>query len=92
MPAIADPYSGHPLTGHADTSRRPTSDHSAHSLRLRLRTSLHREELTRELAYGTGSAQDDVVKVGVLVGSLVAALIGAGILVVRGRWHARQPG
>ncbi|MDY0945862.1 Na+/H+ antiporter NhaA [Frigoribacterium sp. CFBP9039] len=48
--------------------------------------------LVGELAYGTGSAQDDVVKVGVLVGSLVAALIGAGILVVRGRWHARQPG
>ena len=59
MPAIADPHSGHPLTGHADTSRRPTSDHRAHSLRLRLRTSLHREELTRELAYGTDPSASD---------------------------------
>jgi len=41
--------------------------------------------LVGELAYGTGSEQDDVVKVGVLVGSLVSAAIGASILAVRGR-------
>jgi NhaA family Na+:H+ antiporter len=44
--------------------------------------------LVGELAYGTGSEQDDVVKVGVLVGSLIAALIGGGILAVRNRRHA----
>jgi NhaA family Na+:H+ antiporter len=44
--------------------------------------------LVGELAYGTGSEQDDVVKVGVLVGSLVAALIGGAILAVRDRRHA----
>jgi NhaA family Na+:H+ antiporter len=41
--------------------------------------------LVGELAYGTGSEQDDVVKVGVLVGSLIAAVIGGGILAVQGR-------
>ena len=41
--------------------------------------------LVGELAYGTGSEQDDVVKVGVLVGSLVSALVGGTILAVRGR-------
>ena len=41
--------------------------------------------LVGELAYGTGSEQDDVVKVGVLVGSLVSAVIGGTILAVRGR-------
>ena len=41
--------------------------------------------LVGELAYGTGSAQDDVVKVGVLVGSLISAVVGGTILAVRGR-------
>jgi NhaA family Na+:H+ antiporter len=41
--------------------------------------------LVGELAYGTGSDQDDVVKVGVLVGSLIAAVIGGSILAVQGR-------
>ena len=45
--------------------------------------------LVGELAYGVGSEQDDVVKVGVLVGSLVSALIGGTILAVRGRARAR---
>ncbi|WP_082452550.1 Na+/H+ antiporter NhaA [Frigoribacterium sp. Leaf44] len=45
--------------------------------------------LVGELAYGTGSEQDDVVKVGVLVGSLVSALIGGTILAVRGRARDR---
>ena len=41
--------------------------------------------LVGELAYGAGSDQDDVVKVGVLVGSLIAATIGGTILAVQGR-------
>jgi NhaA family Na+:H+ antiporter len=45
--------------------------------------------LVGELAFGTGSEQDDVVKVGVLVGSLVSALIGAAVLTVRVRQRAR---
>ena len=59
MPAIADPHRGHRLTGHADTFRRRTADHRAHSLRLRLRTSLHREELTRALADGSDPSSSD---------------------------------
>ena len=59
MPAIADPYRGHSLTGHADASSRPTADHRPHSLRLRLRASLHRQELTRALAYGTDPSASD---------------------------------
>jgi NhaA family Na+:H+ antiporter len=46
--------------------------------------------LVGELAFGTGSEQDDVVKVGVLVGSLVSALIGATVLTVRVRQRARD--
>jgi NhaA family Na+:H+ antiporter len=45
--------------------------------------------LVGELAFGTGSERDDVVKVGVLVGSLVSALIGAAILTVRARQRSR---
>jgi len=45
--------------------------------------------LVGELAYGPGSELDDVVKVGVLVGSLVSALIGGAILAARGRARAR---
>jgi len=41
--------------------------------------------LIGELAYGTGSAEEDVMKVGVLLGSLISALIGATILVTHGR-------
>ncbi|ALD14404.1 Na+/H+ antiporter NhaA (plasmid) [Clavibacter capsici] len=44
--------------------------------------------LVGELAYGTGSKQDDVVKVGVLVGSLTSAVVGGTILAIRGRQHA----
>jgi len=45
--------------------------------------------LVGELAYGAGSEQDDVVKVGVLVGSLLSALVGGAILAVRGRARGR---
>jgi NhaA family Na+:H+ antiporter len=45
--------------------------------------------LIGELSFGLGSEADDHVKVGVLVGSLVSALIGAAILVVRNRFHGR---
>jgi len=46
--------------------------------------------LVGELAYGTGSEQDDVVKVGVLVGSLISAVLGGVVLSARGRWHDRH--
>ena len=46
--------------------------------------------LVGELAYGTGSEQDDVVKVGVLVGSLISAVLGGVVLSARGRWHERH--
>jgi hypothetical protein len=59
MPAIADPYRGHPLTGHADTFRRPNAHDRARSLRLHLRASVHREELTRALAYGSDPNASD---------------------------------
>ncbi|NQX26190.1 Na+/H+ antiporter NhaA [Microbacteriaceae bacterium VKM Ac-2854] len=45
--------------------------------------------LVGELSYGAGSASDDHVKVGVLAGSLIAALIGAAILAARNRQYAR---
>ncbi len=41
--------------------------------------------LIGELAYGAGSERDEVVKVAVLVGSLVSALLAAGVLGVRNR-------
>ncbi|MDR7360670.1 Na+/H+ antiporter NhaA [Nocardioides marmoribigeumensis] len=45
--------------------------------------------LIGELAFGAGSARDDHVKVGVLVGSLVAALLAAGLLRARNRVYRR---
>jgi len=45
--------------------------------------------LVGELSFGAGSDSDDHVKVGVLVGSLVAAVIGAAILSVRDRRYRR---
>ena len=59
MPAIADPYRGHSLTGHADSVYLPTARDRAHSLRLRLRSLLHREELTRALAYGADPSESE---------------------------------
>jgi NhaA family Na+:H+ antiporter len=43
--------------------------------------------LVGELSFGAGSESDDHVKVGVLAGSLIAALIGAAILSVRNRHY-----
>jgi NhaA family Na+:H+ antiporter len=43
--------------------------------------------LVGELSFGSGSESDDHVKVGVLTGSLIAALIGAAILTVRNRHY-----
>jgi NhaA family Na+:H+ antiporter len=43
--------------------------------------------LVGELSFGTGSESDDHVKVGVLAGSLIAALIGSAILSVRNRHY-----
>lgn len=46
--------------------------------------------LVAELAFGLGSLHDDHAKVGILAGSLVAALAGAAVLAVRNRWHGRR--
>lgn len=45
--------------------------------------------LIGELAFGTGTERDDHVKVGVLVGSLLAALVATGILKTRNRVYRR---
>ena len=45
--------------------------------------------LIGELAFGTGSAADDHVKVGVLVGSLLAALLATVVLRARNRVYRR---
>lgn len=42
--------------------------------------------LVGELSFGAGTEQDDHVKIGVLTGSLVAALVGAAILGIRDRY------
>lgn len=48
--------------------------------------------LVGELSYGAGSDSDAHVKVGVLAGSLVAALIGGAILSIRNRHYRRLRG
>ena len=45
--------------------------------------------LVGELAFGPGSPADDTVKVGILVGSLIAAVLAALVLLQRGRHHQR---
>ncbi|WP_423921532.1 Na+/H+ antiporter NhaA [Frigoribacterium sp. 2-23] len=45
--------------------------------------------LVGELAFGPGSTADDHVKVGVLTGSLVAAVVGGAMLAVRARGYRR---
>ena len=45
--------------------------------------------LIGELAYGTGTVQDDHVKIGVLLGSLLAALLATVILRIRNRHYRR---
>jgi NhaA family Na+:H+ antiporter len=45
--------------------------------------------LIGELAYGTGSERDDQVKVGVLVGSLLSAVVAAVVLRLRNRTYRR---
>ncbi|GAB3790486.1 Na+/H+ antiporter NhaA [Nocardioides ungokensis] len=45
--------------------------------------------LIGELAYGTGSGRDDHVKVGVLIGSLVATVCAAAVLRTRNRAYRR---
>ena len=46
--------------------------------------------LVGELSFGAGSQTDDVVKVGVLLGSLIAALIGGAVLGLRNRYYTRR--
>jgi NhaA family Na+:H+ antiporter len=43
--------------------------------------------LVGELSFGVGSESDNHVKVGVLVGSLIAAIIGGVILSLRNRHY-----
>lgn len=45
--------------------------------------------LIGELAFGTGTPQDDHVKIGVLTGSLIAALLATVILRIRNAHHRR---
>ncbi|MFT4263776.1 MAG: Na+/H+ antiporter NhaA [Nocardioides sp.] len=45
--------------------------------------------LIGELAYGSGSVRDEHVKVGVLVGSLAAGVLAAGVLRLRNRTYRR---
>ena len=45
--------------------------------------------LIGELAFGAGSVRDDHVKVGVLTGSLLSALLAAGVLRLRNRTYRR---
>ena len=45
--------------------------------------------LIGELAFGAGSERDDHVKVAVLTGSLLAALLAAAVLLIRDRVHRR---
>jgi NhaA family Na+:H+ antiporter len=46
--------------------------------------------LIGELAFGTGSVRDEHVKVGVIVGSLTAAVLAAGVLRLRNRRYRRM--
>ncbi|GAB3199990.1 Na+/H+ antiporter NhaA [Nocardioides hungaricus] len=46
--------------------------------------------LIGELAFGTGTPADDRVKVAVLTGSLVSALLATGVLRIRNRAHRRD--
>ena len=48
--------------------------------------------LVGELSYGAGSTASEHVKVGVLLGSLVAAVVGAAILGIRNGHYAQQSG
>jgi NhaA family Na+:H+ antiporter len=46
--------------------------------------------LIGELAFGAGSAQDDAVKIGVLLGSLLSALLAAVVLRIRNGVYRRM--
>ncbi|MBN9792931.1 Na+/H+ antiporter NhaA [Pseudonocardia sp. TMWB2A] len=48
--------------------------------------------LVGELAFGTGTPQDDHVKIGVLCGSLLAALLATVVLRARNAHHRRRAG
>jgi hypothetical protein len=52
MPAIADPYHARPYVERSDTIRDHDPDPRTYSLRVRIRTALQRNELTRALAEG----------------------------------------
>jgi hypothetical protein len=52
MPAIADPYLARRYVERPDTNRDPNPEQHTHALRVRIRTAIHRDELTRALAEG----------------------------------------
>jgi hypothetical protein len=52
MPAVVDPFGARPLIGPREPNLNVPSHGPANSLRLRIRTAVHRAELTRALAEG----------------------------------------
>jgi hypothetical protein len=59
MPSMVDPYGARPFTTPLDAMPDRESDRRANSLRLRLRTSVHRAKLTRALAEGADPGASD---------------------------------
>ena len=62
--------------------------HVDHIIRFKARLTLS-QLLIGELAFGTGSERDDHVKVGVLLGSLLASVLAAAVLRSRNRIYRR---
>src|ERR1700748_2475701 len=59
MPSMVDPYGARPFTTPLDSIPDSGSDRRANSLRLWLRTSVHRAKLTRTLAEGADPSASD---------------------------------
>jgi len=59
MPSMVDPYGARPFTTPLDAVPDHGSDRRPNSLRLRLRTSVHRAKLTRALAEGADPGASD---------------------------------
>jgi len=59
MPSMVDPHGARPFTTPLDSIPDQGSDRRASSLRLRLRTSVHRARLTRALAEGADPVASD---------------------------------
>ena len=59
MPSMVDPYGARPFTTPLDSIPDRRSDRRASSLRIRLRTNVHRARLTRALAEGADPGASD---------------------------------